>query len=112
MHIGKTAKMHKGLAVLPFPLNMCLYLLSHTLPMVPLSTAVCTENTYVAQSSVCLSQERTGEWVCGGGVRMGGITCPVRALMTQGEKGKPKMVRIDGVTSDSTQIRELERSRR
>jgi len=32
--------------------------------------------------------------------------------MTQGEKGKPKKVQTDGVTRDSTQTRELERSRR
>lgn len=93
MHIGKTAKMHIGLAVLLFPLNMCLYLLSHTLPMVPLSAAVCTENTYVARSSVCLSQERTGEWVCGGGVRMGGHHMSCQGTDDTGRKRKAQ----DGV---------------
>lgn len=79
--------------------------------------AVCAQNTYVAWVPVCLSQQSTG--VCAGGGRGtvgrgrgGHITCPGRALMTQGEKGKPKKVQTDGVTSDSTQTRELERSRR
>lgn len=71
--------------------------------------AVCAQNTYVAWVPVRLSQQSTG-------VRAGGegrhTTCPGRALMTQGEKGKPKKVQTDGVMSDSTQTRELERSRR
>lgn len=72
------------------------------------SDCVCPEHL-CSMGRVRLSQQSTG-------VRAGGegrhTTCPGRALMTQGEKGKPKKVQTDGVMSDSTQTRELERSRR